>query len=565
MAFTPLKRRPFPLLRALWGAALLVAIATPATRAFAVCTYNPLANDSPGATGAATTLYTFTAPTGRWCAVGTRSDAGSNHDLAVFGATAPDPTCVQTQVGASATATGVDVVVGDFRALHNGAGPWYPRVTRSAGAGAALVEFDAGGDELIVDDIPIVRNSDQVIEVFDVFLEGGVSYFVDFQPSAGVDAKVLLFRNPGAGPYWAGRSARLLETAGPASFLAPASDDYALVVVNDDGGLATYSLAVDQCQPPIDLASGVPASTNPPMRYRFNQTEPYWAAFGVRGTSGEDWNLIGYKTGRGNADPECFKDTIAVSAQPGAGVDLFVGDFTFNPLSAYFARTIRASGASAGIVEWDDGPDEIAVGADPLLRATGAGDVLECWDVFLTGGLPYTIFFERSGAAQTKLLVFENAPQSSIVPYWTTRAGAVLTGTGHTSYTPAVTGYHGIVVVNDDGGTGGYRVGVYGAATGTGPTPVPPKNGITALAPNPAFARTTIGFTLARACRVGFDVLDVSGRLVARLDDAAYGAGESHVEWNARGGNLAAPPGVYFVRMRVDGRAAGIKKLILLP
>jgi hypothetical protein len=532
----------------------------------AQCTYNTLTNDIPVTSASATTLYSFSGSSGFWGAVGTRSASGSNHDLAVFSSTAASPTCVTNQVGASATASGVDFVLGDFRPGRNGLGTFYSKLTRTTGSGSALMELDSGGDEIVVDDDPIVRNTDQVLDVFQVFLEAGVSYIVDFRPSLGVDAKVLIFRNPAAAPYWAGRASRLVESTGLTNFTAPGSDEYAVVVVNDDGGFSTYSLAIDQCQPPIDLTGGVPVSTSPPLRYVQAQTQPYWSAVGVRGAGSDDWNLTAYTTGRGALEPVCFQDSVATSSRVGGGVDFAVGDFTYNPLTPYYARVHQMSGSQVGIVEWDDGPDEFTIGADPIQRSTGPGDVLEVWDVYLTYGLTYTIFFERAGAADTRFFVFENGLQSSTVPYWADRSGAVLTGTGHTGYSPAVSGYHGIVVVNDNGGAGTYKVGVYGTAVGVAPSPaLPNRPTLDALTPNPAFGQTTIAFSLPRAGRVGFDVLDVSGRLVARIPARDAAAGPGREVWDARSGGTHVRPGVYFIRMDYGGSPVGLSKLILLP
>jgi hypothetical protein len=377
---------------------------------------------------------------------------------------------------------------------------------------------------------------------------------------------VLMFRNPAAAPYWAGRAGAALVSAGPTNFLAPASDEYGVVVVNDDGGLSTYSLAIDQCQPPIALTSGAAASTSPPFRYRLEQAEPYWSCVGVRGTGGDDWNVIGYKTGQGADEPVCFEDSTSASSTPGSGVDFILGDFTYNPLGPYFARIVRASGSSLGVVEWDDGPDEIFVGSAPVDRSTGPSDVLEVWDTYLEAGQTYTIFFERQGAANTRFLLFENALQSDVIPYWGGRAQAVATGTGNTGYSPAATGYHGIVVVNDNGGAGTYKLAVYATSVGVEPAKTTGHARIDALVPNPSFARTQVSYTLPRAGRVSFDVLDVSGRRVAQVApiDAPAGPGRSAWDGTTNEGSRARP-GVYFVRMTFEGRASAPEKLILLP
>jgi hypothetical protein len=374
-----------------------------------------------------------------------------------------------------------------------------------------------------------------------------------------------MFRNPAAAPYWAGRPARLYEASVPGTYVAPTTDLYAVVVVNDDGGSSTYSLAIRQCVPPIVLTSGSPLASGAPLRYRMDQTQPYWAAVGVRGAIGEDWNLVASRTGRGNPEPVCFKDDVAASSLVGQGVDFAVGDFTYNPIAPFYARIARASGSQPALVEWDDGPDELVVGATPSSRTTGPGDVLEIWDTYLNAFETYIIYFERTGAADSRFLVFEDGIQSQTVPYWAARGDAVGTGTTHTSYVPKVSGYHAVAVVNDNGSAGTYRVGVYLSSVGVDPGAGTGRASFDAPTPNPAFGRTTLAFSLPRPASVGFDVLDVSGRIVARIPPRERGAGPGREVWDARSAGLRVPPGIYFVRMNLENSAVGLRKLVLLP
>jgi hypothetical protein len=64
---------------------------------------------------------------------------------------------------------------------------------------------------------------------------------------------------------------------------------------------------------------------------------------------------------------------------------------------------------------------------------------------------------------------------------------------------------------------------------------------------------------------VGFEVLNVAGRVVAAIPDRRYDAGAASVAFDghgADGARLAA--GVYFLRMRVADRAVGLTKFTLL-
>lgn len=553
---------------ALLGALAALGVAPLVARppvADAQCSYTSLTASTPTSSGAAVTDYTFTSPGNAWGAIGIRSDAGSEHGLGVFSATAGSPTCVQNSVGSSALSGGVDFVIGDFRAGRDAPGPWYAQATRSSGSGAVLTEWDPGTAELTVDDDPIIRNTDQVVDVYQVFLEAGATYTIVFSPSAGVNAKVLLFKNPGTGAYWASRSGAQLESSGNASYPVTVSDEYAIVVTNDDGGLSTYSLAVEQCQPAITLASGSAVSTSPPLRYLAAQTEPYWSACGVRGSGSDDWDITAFKTGHGTIEPVCFTDTLVTSARRAAGVDFVVGDFNFNPTATYYTRVSQFSGAQLGAVEWDDGPDEITVGAPPVARSTGPGDVLEVWDVNMNAGSTYTINFPHVGSADVKWLLFENAIQSPTIPYWSGRAGAVATGNGSADYVPTVTGFHGIVVVNDNGSAGSYQLAVYGAGTGVGDGAAVGPPGIEALVPNPSLGHTLVRYRVSKAERVAFDLIDVSGRRVASMGELDATPGEGSLAWDARSTGRRVPPGLYFVRMTVGGKLLSIQKFLLLP
>jgi len=64
---------------------------------------------------------------------------------------------------------------------------------------------------------------------------------------------------------------------------------------------------------------------------------------------------------------------------------------------------------------------------------------------------------------------------------------------------------------------------------------------------------------------VGFEVVNIAGRVVARVPERTYAAGPGQAAWEGRdadGGRIA--PGLYFVRMRVTGAIVGGGKLIAM-
>jgi hypothetical protein len=82
--------------------------------------------------------------------------------------------------------------------------------------------------------------------------------------------------------------------------------------------------------------------------------------------------------------------------------------------------------------------------------------------------------------------------------------------------------------------------------------------------PNPFNPATEIHFTLARTERVRIAVYDVTGRLVAGLEDGAREAGAHHVTWNGRDdAGRPVPSGAYYVRLETL-RGRDTRKIMLL-
>lgn len=79
------------------------------------------------------------------------------------------------------------------------------------------------------------------------------------------------------------------------------------------------------------------------------------------------------------------------------------------------------------------------------------------------------------------------------------------------------------------------------------------------LYPNPTQGRTKVAFTLARTGRVQLEVYDNMGRRVATTAAVLLSAGPNSLRWEAG----SARPGLYVVRLSVDGQAAASRLLVL--
>lgn len=93
----------------------------------------------------------------------------------------------------------------------------------------------------------------------------------------------------------------------------------------------------------------------------------------------------------------------------------------------------------------------------------------------------------------------------------------------------------------------------------------PQVSRLVAAAPNPFNPSTTLVFEVASPAAARLEILDVRGRRVATLVDAALGAGRHTRVWNGRDdAGRPVASGVYVARLEVGARWAGQAKLVLL-
>lgn len=79
--------------------------------------------------------------------------------------------------------------------------------------------------------------------------------------------------------------------------------------------------------------------------------------------------------------------------------------------------------------------------------------------------------------------------------------------------------------------------------------------------PNPSVGVVMFRVDLPRAATVRIAVMDVAGRLVGEIRESRE-AGRHQMTWRGRG--RAGAAGVYFARLEVDGRAVGVRRLVVL-
>jgi hypothetical protein len=250
------------------------------------------------------------------------------------------------------------------------------------------------------------------------------------------------------------------------------------------------------------------------------------------------------------------------------------GDFQTLPLRQYTAHAHLAgppTASSNGFVEWDGAGDAITVNAGPTVVSPPPNNVLDAWHVMLAVGVTYTfqIVPAVGATADYRLMVFGNPVPST---HWAGRSNAILETSAVHGFIPGYSGKYGVVVVNDNGGTGGYSVSITANLLAVDPRAAAPlASRIRSAAPNPTAGALRIEFELARAGNAEFRLRSVAGRTVATLPAGHRDAGTASFAWDASGasssrggGSRGVAPGVYFLSLVVDGVETDRTRIILL-
>lgn len=504
-----------------------------------------------------------------WTAVGARSTADWDLTVGDTPSSAPGLGCpTNTLSWSNLLAPTTDVLAGDYN--------WSPsdmpqdtvavRVSMFGGSANATVQMD-GGTDIILDNGAKQTGTlyaDDVLRIWDVMLQKDTTYTFSLQTCCA-NQKLLLFGNSIHDVLWQGRPSAMLQTSTTATFTPSFSGFYGAVVVKEDANVGGYTLKYGHCSSPTPLVARTPITQNRAMYCTFDQPANQWGAIGVWGAP-VDWDIQQYDQASGSAWPDCFGTPGALSAASNA-MDFIVGDFHHTPAGTYYARSYQyTDGATAyGLTDWDSGSGELVVNDPPLTVTLPVENVRHLWSyqVHLVGGLPYTFEFERIGAADTHMMLFMNPTNGT---YWAPRSAALFSVTQDQPWIPAQTGWYGVVVAMDNWDTGRFILRVTSPVLDAENAARPVRDALTGLSPNPARGPLRVGFDLAAAAEPVFELLDAQGRVVTRRSQGAFATGHWELPLAAeddRGHALA--PGLYFVRMRVGGRAVETRKLVLSP
>ncbi len=564
---------------ALMSCALILSVVPDGSEAQPCPTPTPLASGVSVHATSDPSVYSVTPAEGRWLAVTVRAQDANNWDLEARDATAPFPTCLSGDLASSA-GSGVDLLAMDGR--------FRPPQTDYISAGtiglvgtSARVEYEQPAFE-VQPNRPfelVPTGPNDIITVREMLMFHSIPYSIRIYPSASLTAlKVYIFSPVGAGSGWLPKSARQVELAlvpdseNRIDYYPPVNGHHAIVIVNEDGATGDFYLTIGRCPFVASVpAQGVPLLLSGLDEWPgFTPPAPAWAAVGVRGSVGHLFNLDVAPSPRSQFGPyHACTDSILGSQFSGLGTRVVTADFLTVPLRSYTAHANlegQPQTTSLGYYEWDGATDEIVVNAGPVAITPPVNNVLDAWSILLDAGVAYDFDLVPDGGATAsyELLLFGNPNPGTA--YWASLPDAVFQTTGSGMHVPAISGLYGLMVVNDNGGTGGYSLSVTSGSVGVVPgSPRGALSRIRTAAPNPTTGAMRIEFELADAGQAEFRVRDVAGRTVATLSAGPHGAGVATFPWDGAtrdGSRIAA--GVYFVSLVVDGREADRTRIIVL-
>ena len=535
----------------------------------ACLTPTALANDVPVSPPYGAGTFSFASPpySWGWGAIGTRS-LTTDWDMNVgTGVAGTFPSCLTGYLAGSGSSNlnYIDFVVGDW--TRNAVGTYYADVHQfSYNFGlVAPVEWSWKADPVIPDcDVPTsaAMGVTNQIDCWSVGLTAGVAYTFALSHTGAGNLHLLVFQGSGS-TYWMDRSGAVLSVAPGSSgvYTAPANGWYGVVIVDDNGADDTYGFTVKACPTPAALTAGTPAAYWFESFNTITPSAPYWTGVGASCTYAPFVVEVN-SSGTGGVLGVCQSGLLARSAAT-EPAQFVVGDFNHNPYATYYVRT-HYPGTVAPLewVDWDAGSDGINVGAAPVHNAFTAHDVLDVYDAFLTAGQLYSLYFTHAATVDAKAMVFRNPAAGT---YWAPRSAAMYATSGHGSFTAPSTGWYGIVIVNDNQGSGDYQVALYPGGVGVEPPALPSVTSLRSVEPNPARGALNVELALRERASVRVRLVDLAGRVVASIADGEHGPGVWTESWNGHfADGTLAPPGMYLVRMEVDGRLIGQRKVALV-
>jgi hypothetical protein len=194
----------------------------------------------------------------------------------------------------------------------------------------------------------------------------------------------------------------------------------------------------------------------PPHTFIYQTNKAYWSVVALRPSPGSNQDLKLY-------DDRPLTAFLAGSAESGSTVDFVAVDSNRRPFGDYYPQANRVLGSDGQYqIELAQGAQILDAGGATNF-SMGLADIVEVRDTYLQAGVPATISLTPTAGQEAELFLLGDDPTNQY-SFIRTRSSAVASSTSpgpgtfqQLTYTPPVTGWYGVVVINKSG-SGAYSL-----------------------------------------------------------------------------------------------------------
>ncbi|MDM7916307.1 MAG: FlgD immunoglobulin-like domain containing protein [Candidatus Eisenbacteria bacterium] len=507
-------------------------------------------------------LYRYSPYTDYWAVSAARPGENTNLRLQLYG----DAT-FQDLLATSGAYPGVEFIAADY---NPGWSTDYLRVLRQSGVNSYATEWEQGPD-LLSGFYSASWGAEHIAKVWDAHLLGGQPYlFRQYESLASpIDAGIYVMSSADGNRY-VQRSGAAAGSAGHGGagewflYTPPADDWYGFVMItNDEDSSGPYTVGVG---PRVSLTPKVPQSWPDELVWADIPASSTWSVAAVRPGSGSESEAHLW-------DCESYANSCYVTGDLSLpGLRYVVVDGEYAPGQTFYPRFERTVGTGAQTISCDNAAGQSIVFDDPgqveIAEGTfGSHEVAQVWALSarvvpirqeiivtpLVTGLDVGVSLHRSGP-----VFFAQGSNEALE-----HANDYGAGAAERIVVDITAGdIYGLVVTNENGVAGGYRIQVRDAdaPAGAGEPALPTQLSFRITGAMPSAAPTVFELALPSDADVDLSVFDVHGRRVRSLETREMQAGRYSFTWDGRDdGGHSASGGLYFVRLVAGAEKRTVK------
>lgn len=519
-----------------------------------------LAEETPTSSYLDLSLYSFTPNAFSWAVAACRPGASTNLRLQLY-----EDSHFENRLETSDDYANVEFIAADYNPSKS---TDYLRVLRQSGADFKRTEWEQD-DEVLVGFETNVWDEDHICKVWDVSLTAGQTYmFRQYESADPIHAGIYLMSSADGDRYVQKSEAEASSISGGADgqwflYTPAATDWYGFVMTTNDAvSSGSYTVGVG---PRISMAPKIAYMYNDEVIWADVPDVNFWSVAAMRAGGGSEgqpnvWACPGF-------DNDCFE----TGDDAGPGIRYVVIDGRRAPNQPYYPRFDRTSGTGQQIVMYDNANQQSITFDDPNTVETADGafsvqTIVNMWDLNVRVA-PIRLEISVTPLApgmDVGLALFSSSATDYILPSYAALASANdhgVDGEERIVVSLSATGIYGLVVVNQNGAPGSYRIEVRNwelSDVADGLEPREPS--FRSIGSTPSMGSVPFEIALVERATVDVGVFDVRGRRVRDLAIGTLDPGVHALTWDGRddAGNWVAS-GPYFVTMTAGERRHTVK------